>query len=277
MEQGTVSSMERFSPHLISRCFVNVPFDRLQNEYLDFMLTHRLQPEIGLEGDFFHSTAEGDYAAVARVLQKAGLPCTLHAPFFDLAPGASDREIRRVSREKLHRAFELITLFKPTAVVCHLGYEENKHLCRMEEWFGHSLDTWRALLELAERHQTPIMLENTYETGPEQHRRLFEALPSPFLRFCLDTGHTLAFAKNSWRDWLPALSPWLGQLHLHDNKGDFDNHQAVGSGIFDFAGLFGYLREHKLAPLITLEVRSEEALWESFEAMDKGQWIRDNG
>jgi sugar phosphate isomerase/epimerase len=260
--------MSRY-PHLISRCFVNVPFNRLKDEYLDFMLTHRLQPEIGLEGDFFYTTASDDYGAVAQVLQRAGLACTVHAPFFDLSPGAFDREVRRVTREKLQRAFDLIALFNPAAIVCHLNYEENKHAGRLDEWFANSLATWRELLAIAEKQQTPIMLENTYEQSPEQHQRLFQALPSPCLRFCLDTGHTLAFARNSWRDWLPTLTPWLGQLHLHDNQGNSDEHQPVGSGLFDFAGLFGYLEEARLNPLVTLEVRDEKGLWQSFEALER--------
>jgi sugar phosphate isomerase/epimerase len=260
--------MPSFQP-LISRCFINVPFDRLKDEFLDFMLKHRLQPEIGLEGDFFYDQSREDYAAVARVLQEADLPCTLHAPFYDLAPGAFDREIRRITREKLHRAFELIAIFQPRSVVCHLNYEENKHANKQDEWFDHSLDTWRELLALAEAGQAPIMLENTYELGPEHHRQMFTALPSPFLRFCLDTGHTLAFAKNSWRDWLPTLAPWLGQLHLHDNSGDSDDHRPIGSGIFDFAGLFGYLKGHRLEPIVTLEVRDEEGLWQSLAALER--------
>jgi sugar phosphate isomerase/epimerase len=255
--------------HLTSRCFVNVPFDRLKNEFLDFVLAHRLQPEIGLEGDFFYDQSFEDYAAVARILRKANLPCTLHAPFFDLAPGGFDREVRRVSREKLRRALELIDLFAPRSVVCHLNYEENKHAHKLDEWFAHSLATWRDLLALAAARRTPIMLENTYELDAEQHRRLFTALPSPFLGFCLDAGHTLAFAKNSWRDWLPALAPWLGQLHLHDNSGNADDHQPIGTGNFDFAGLFGYLKEHRLNPIVTLEVRDEEGLWQSFAALEE--------
>nr|MDA8165382.1 TIM barrel protein [Desulfobacteraceae bacterium] len=196
-------------PRLASRFFVSVPFDRLKNEFLDFMLTHRLQPEIGLEGDFFYDQPREEYTAVAKVLREAGLACTLHAPFYDLAPGGFDREVRRLTREKLRRAIELIELFAPRSVVCHLNYEENKHGNRQDEWLAHSLATWQGLLDYAASRRTPIMLENTYELDPAQHRRLFAALPSPYLRFCLDTGHTLAFAKNSWRDWLPALTPWL--------------------------------------------------------------------
>ena len=113
------------------------------------------------------------------------------------------------------------------------------------------------------------MLENTYEKSPEIHRQILSRLDNPAARFCLDVGHTLAFAGNSWRDWLPELAPWLGHLHLHDNDGNRDQHLAVGQGNFDFAGLFAYLRQNDLRPTITLEPHQEEDLAKSLAVLDK--------
>ncbi|OGQ97947.1 MAG: hypothetical protein A2505_08215 [Deltaproteobacteria bacterium RIFOXYD12_FULL_55_16] len=254
--------------HLTSRCFINFPFRRLQQE-LDFVLTHRFQPEIGLEGDTLYTATTAEYQKVARALAEAGLGCTLHAPFFDLAPGALDKNILTATRAKLGKAFDLIEIFRPAAVVCHLNYEENKHGYKKEDWFNTSLTTWQELLAQAAAYQVPLMLENTYETGPEQHEKMLAALNSPLARFCLDVGHVSAFAKNSWQDWLPALAPWLGQLHLHDNQGDRDAHLAPGRGTFDFPGLFGYLKAQSLKPLVTLEPHTRDDLWESLAALVK--------
>jgi len=256
--------------HITSRCFINFPFRRLQQE-IDFVLAHRIQPEIGLEGDTLYTATGAEYREVSRELAKAGLRCTLHAPFFDLAPGGLDEKILAASRAKLGKAFDLIEVFRPASVVCHLNYEENKHGYKEKAWFSTSLATWRELLAKAAAHQVPLMLENTYETGPDQHKKMLEALSSPLARFCLDAGHVSAFAKNSWQDWLPALAPWLGQLHLHDNHGDRDAHLAPGRGSFDFPGLFRYLKEQRLQPLITLEPHTEDDLWESLAALDKYQ------
>ncbi len=255
-------------PHLTSRCFVNAPFPLLR-ENIDAFITNRIQPEIGLEGEVLYRLSSRDFRAIADRLQAAGLSCTIHAPFYELSPGALDPHIRRASRKKLLLAFELIEIFRPESIVCHLGFEENKHGYKEEEWFHHSLEAWRQLLEIATRHKTPMMLENTYELGPRQHKKILSALNSPYSRFCLDVGHVLAFAKGRWQDWLPGLAPWLGQLHLHDNHGGIDEHLAVGQGIFDFAGLFAWLRENGLNPLITLEPHQEEGLALSLTALDK--------
>ena len=254
--------------HLTGRCFVNAPF-LLLRENLDRFIEYRIQPEIGLEGDVLYRLQHPDFRAVARRLQDAGLDCTLHAPFYELSPWAIDPNIRRVSREKLLLAFELIEIFRPKSIVCHLGFEENKHGYKEDEWFGYSLETWGELLEIAERGQTLLMLENTYERGPKQHKKMLKALNSTHARFCLDVGHVLAFAKGKWQDWLPEMSEWLGQLHLHDNHGGIDEHLAVGQGVFDFAGLFAFLGEHKLRPLVTLEPHQKEGLPISLAALDK--------
>ena len=258
--------------HITSRCFINFPFRRLQQE-LDFVLAHRIQPEIGLEGDTLYTATAGEYREVAKALAGAGLGCTLHAPFFDLAPGGLDEKILAASRAKLGKAFDLIEVFRPAAVVCHLNYEANKHGYKESAWFNASLATWRELLTQAVAHQVPLMLENTYETGPEQHEKMLKALNSPLAGFCLDAGHVSAFAKNSWQEWLPALAPWLGQLHLHDNHGDRDAHLTPGRGNFDFPGLFSYLAEQRLQPLVTLEPHTEDDLWESLAALDRMQFF----
>ena len=254
--------------HITSRCFINYPFRRLQDE-LDFVLVHRIQPEIGLEGDMLYTVTAAEYREVAKALAEAGLRCTLHAPFFDLSPGALDANILAASRYKLGKAFDLIKIFQPVSVVCHLNYEENKHGYKEADWFNTSLTTWQELLIIAAAAQVPLMLENTYETGPRQHEKMLGALNSPYARFCLDVGHVSAFAKNRWQDWLPDLAPWLGQLHLHDNHGDRDAHLAIGRGGFDFSGLFRYLKEQGLQPLVTLEPHTEDDLWESLATLNR--------
>jgi sugar phosphate isomerase/epimerase len=254
--------------HITGRCFVHVPFTMLR-ERLDWVVANRLQPEIGLEGETLYTTSAEAFADVASRLHGAGLACTLHAPFFDLAPGGLDSRILLVSQEKLHRAFDLLPIFQPRSIVCHLGYEANKHGYHKDDWLARSYETWQALLQKAAENQTPLMLENTYESSPDIHHAMLTELDSPWARFCLDIGHVSAFAKGSWQDWLPALEPWLGQLHLHDNRGDRDGHLPVGAGSIDFTSLFNYLKDRALTPLVTLEPHSEEHLWQTLKNLDR--------
>ncbi|MFP7756113.1 sugar phosphate isomerase/epimerase family protein [Thermodesulfobacteriota bacterium B35] len=254
-------------PPVTGRCFVNAPFERLSHDLLDLFLSHRLQPEIGLDGDCLWQCSDTDFNRVAHCLREKKLACTLHAPFTDLAPGGGEVRIVDLSRQKLGRAFALIRIFRPRSIVCHLGFEAHKHAARFDQWLQRSLTTWNELIPVAERAGTRVMFENTYEKDPSVHRRLLESLDSRSTGFCLDVGHLLAFAGTGWQQWLDELGPWLGQLHLHDNDGSGDAHLAIGRGTFDFQGLFTYLHQHGHRPLMTLEPHSEEDLRQSIDAV----------
>jgi sugar phosphate isomerase/epimerase len=252
---------------LPERCFINAPFSQLTEGLLDIFIEHGLQPEIGLEDNVLYSQTPADFRSIAHKLQENGLRCTLHAPFFDLAPGALDSTILSATRAKLKRAFELIPIFRPQAIICHLNFEENKHGYKQKDWFAVAYETWCELLSIAQAHDTILAFENTYELAPTQHNNMLESLNSPAAGFCLDVGHLTAFAKSSWQEWLPTMNPWLRHLHLHDNAGDLDSHLAIGRGTFDFAALFAYLSLNNLAPLITLEPHSEDDLWATIKAL----------
>lgn len=250
---------------ITSRCFVNAPWYELKERYLDLFINHRIQPEIGLEGLCVYEESAEEFQKIAAILRDNKLACTLHAPFFDLAPGGLDPEILKASRNKLRKAFSLIEIFKPKSVVCHLNFEENKQGYKKEEWKRSALETWQKLTQIATEQGCLLMLENTYENTPDAHETILSGLHSSNAGFCLDVGHLMSFAKTPWQDWLPRLSPWLGQLHLHDNDGENDQHLGLGLGTFDFKGLFQFLAAHKLQPLVTLEPHSENDLWQALE------------
>jgi sugar phosphate isomerase/epimerase len=260
--------MENRITKIIAQCFVNIPFSDF-GKYQQLIAQYRINPEIGLDSDVLYNTSRQEFLDRADFLNDLGLHTTLHAPFQDMLPGAGDKFILQAVRDKFRRCFDLIEIFKPHSVVCHLGYLDYVHSYQFDGWLAASLDTWRELLTIAEPSDTPIMFENTYETDPGIHKVLLETLDSPLAGFCLDVGHLLAFAHSNWNDWLTILGPWLGQLHLHDNKGVLDDHLPVGRGDFDFQGLFSYLKSNSLKPIITLEPRSESDLWESLNALDR--------
>jgi sugar phosphate isomerase/epimerase len=254
--------------HIISQCFVNIPFAEF-SKYESIITQYRINPEIGIVGDAVYTFKRQDFLDRAQFLQNEGLRCTLHAPFHDMMPGSQDKYVLQATRNKLRRCFDLIEIFKPDSVVCHLGYLDYVHSYDLEQWLDNSLETWQDLILLAESLATPVMFENTYEPGPHIHKMLIEALDSSSARFCLDVGHILAFAEVPWHKWLENLEQWLGQLHLHDNHGIRDEHLPVGKGEFDFTAPFSYLKAKNNKPIITLEPRSESDLWDSLNALDR--------
>jgi len=245
---------------IIDNCFINAPFLQLQQGLLQKFLSRRLRPEIGLEGGALQYCTSSDFKKIANKLKKVGLPCTLHAPFLSLDAGSEDPDVRRRTRVTLQSAFALLNVFEPKSIVCHphlvYGDDEDQNERRLTL----SLEFWREMVEMAAACEVTVMFENTYEKTTDGHRNFLSRLNHPRARFCLDVGHVMAFAGNSWTDWLPELEPWLGQLHLHDNTGRNDEHIAIGDGVFDFETLFSYLVRNRLSPLITLEPHTAESL-----------------
>jgi sugar phosphate isomerase/epimerase len=255
---------------ILSRVFVAVPFGRLVDEFLDKVLALGINPELGIQAEALERFTRADFEGVARTLKEHGLKTTLHAPYMDLSPASSDMRIRRASQERILQALDLIPVFNPVSVVCHLGFFPLLHEEIQDQWLERAIAFWSTTITpRLEKYGTSLMLENVFEWNPELFERLFSGVDSPYLRFCLDTGHTLAFSRTSWGDWLKTMGDYLGQIHLHDNTGKTDEHQALGKGVFPFEEFFQWIAQENLRPIITLEAQSEEGIRESIAHLSK--------
>ena len=56
-------------------------------------------------------------------------------------------------------------------------------------------------------------------------------------------------------------------MHLHDNPGHDDLHQAIGAGVVDYGFLGQALKAQIRKPVITLELRDEESFWQSLRIL----------
>jgi len=248
---------------------VNVPFVMLQATYLDFVLENGVNPEIGLDAEALDSVPDTVFAECADRLGQRGVSVTLHGPFIDLSPGSADPEIRTVTRRRFEQVLRLVPLFRPKAVVCHPGYEKFRYGYMRASWMEKSVEMWHWFSESLNELGSRLVLENVYETAPEDLLPLFEALAPQRVGFCLDVGHQSVFSRTSLGAWLSVLGPYLRHLHLHDNHGDMDAHLALGNGKVDLPLLFEYFRKSgDIRPLITLEPHVPEDLWPSLSYLE---------
>lgn len=249
---------------LLDRIQVNMPFQLIVDRYLPLILKEGINPEIGIDCFALDHSDKDDFLRVANALHDHGLTITMHAPFYDLRPGAIDRKIREASIERLKQCFELVPHFKPQSLVCHAAFDERYYASNEELWLEHSKETWRHFLGLAAEMNTKIALENVYENDPFYLGRLLEYFKDdPRICFCMDTGHCNAFSNRSMEVWMERIGGHIGQLHLHDNHGFEDEHAPVGEGNFPFSDLFKRLKEGGHRPIITLEPHTEKDLWTS--------------
>ncbi len=250
---------------LTARVQVNVPFPFLINGYLSRFLDRGLNPEIGLDAWSLGTYSPKIFRRIARVFHHAGRRLTLHGPFQDLAPGALDDIILAASRRRLRQAWRWLPIFRPAAVVCHLGYEARHFRWDQENWLSRTAATFRELGVQAAKYGVRVTLENVYEKDPELVQAAIRRINLDNVQVCLDVGHLNAFGGGDFEGWLRILWPLIGHLHLHDNQGTLDDHLALGTGTVPLALVLNYLAEKGRQPLITLEPHHEGSLTPSLQ------------
>lgn len=248
---------------------INIPFHFLHDRYLPTVIKERINPEISFNYVAFDKFSIKDFKSVARSLLEEDLKITFHAPFMDLRPGAIDPSIRKATKERIKQVFDLAYFFKPVSVVCHPSFDKRYYISNENIWLENSVNTWEYFSQIADETGTIIALENVYESDPHNLRLLFDALSSPNICFCFDTGHFNVFSSVSLDDWISSLGSRIGQLHIHDNNGMLDEHLPAGNGTFPFSQLFAMIRKLNVNPIVTLEPHSEKHLFQSLENIKK--------
>ncbi|MEJ2191820.1 MAG: sugar phosphate isomerase/epimerase [Nitrospirota bacterium] len=234
---------------------VNLPYDR-RVEHEAFIRRHRLNLELLLSGKDLDEVSPDEVAAFLEGLGY-GPTVTIHAPFMDLSPGAVDPRVREVTMLRYAQVFALAERIHPRAVVMHSGYERWKYGHDVDLWLRGSMRTWPEVIERARRAGTRVAIENIFEDEPSSLARLLGELGcEDVLGVCFDTGHFNLFSRLPLARWLDALGPRIIELHLHDNRGDTDQHLVPGEGTFDFPELFRALRGKEV--IHTLEVHTAE-------------------
>lgn len=232
-------------------------------------LTGKVPPELGLDPLLMDAKTPAWHKELARRLDDAGLPCTLHLPFFDLQPGSADARIRAATRDRLRAALETATLYAPDRLIGHAAYNRFLYMRSFADWAERAADTWATVLAGWPGHP-PLCLENTHETEPGMVSgavaALRERLPGDcreHVGICFDIGHWHSFAAGAVRHdlerWIEAFAPFLLHMHLHDNDGSFDQHLGPGEGSIPFEALFSALARHGLHPTVTFEPHSSTA------------------
>ncbi|HIC91023.1 MAG TPA: sugar phosphate isomerase/epimerase [Syntrophaceae bacterium] len=254
---------------LLKKIFISIPFKMLWEEYLLKVIENKVNPEIALDNFALDNFGIKDFEYVAQRLHEGGLSITLHAPYMELAPGGIDPKIRSVSLGRLHQAFDFAPIFKPFSIVCHSGYDNRCYRDNQDQWLKNSIETWTIFADRAREIGTILMIENVFEETPEILKPIFKSLYSDNFKFCFDVGHAHVFGKSPIDMWIDELSPYLGQLHLHDNKGEIDDHMALGCGEIEFEKLFSILKRKNLKPIITLEAHQESWVLESLQILKR--------
>jgi sugar phosphate isomerase/epimerase len=241
--------------------FTNLPLRYIEEQphFLELFLDRGMNPELGFDALALERFSPDWHKKTARVFHDVGLACAVHLPFFDLRPGSLDPMILKASRDRLLDAVEVAQVYNPAHFIAHLDYNAVTYSHFENAWLENSLATWEMVLD--QTAGTPLYLENVFELTWDHHLRVLEGLGGR-AGACLDVGHWHCFARGERRrdltQWLTALDPFLGHLHLHDNDGSTDQHLGLGRGTIPWEELWAWLEKRKTPVSATFEPHTQE-------------------
>jgi sugar phosphate isomerase/epimerase len=185
----------------------------------------------------------------------------------DLNPGSPEILIRRATEQRFRQVMDAAEILKPVVMVFHPGYDRWRQGESQEEWLGNCIETFKPVVEHAERIGTTIAVENIFETEPSTLKGLLDALDSPFFRHCFDVGHWNLFHSVSMEEWFSILGTYIAEVHLHDNHGSSDEHLPIGDGSIDFDLYFRLMKQYAPKAVYTIEAHDRSKVTLALERL----------
>jgi sugar phosphate isomerase/epimerase len=183
------------------------------------------------------SEAAHDILHYSETCLSFDLQYTVHSPTADINIASCREPIRQASLDLLREVCRAAGEIDAGCVVVHPGFSPWIQLLDRSY-----LALRRSLGDLAaiqEEYGVPVAVENmgSWEMCHFRDPSLLPALYDAGLSFCLDFGHA---NLNGVLDKFLAVGIPL-HVHLHDNDGSGDAHQALGSGKVDYPRVISLL------------------------------------
>ena len=240
------------------KIYFHAPYRMLLSS-LGWIADKGINCEIYADGAALDSYSDEEIGIINGVFREGGLKKIVHGPFLDLNPGSRDREIRELTLERFKRVFEFCEKLDARHVVLHTGFDPIFYKDASHLFLNLCLPVWEDAAKAASAKGITIAIENSIDPDPEIVTGILQEVRVKNLEACFDAGHYYAFGKMSPFDalkWYPDKS--IGEMHLSDNKGDFDSHLPLGEGDLDFGGLIREVLKKGREPIITTEPHSKE-------------------
>jgi len=189
-----------------------------------------------------------------------------HAPFNELCPAAIDPLIADVAKFRYRQAYILMRGYGSNRMIVHSGYMP---LLYSNDWFiAHSVGFWEEFL-YAKPNEFKLYVENVFEKTPELLIEIVRKVNDERFGLCFDVGHAAVFGEGAtMTEWVEQTAPFLAHIHLHNNDGKRDMHNAPGDGISDIAAVIRKVSD--LAPEATFTI-------ETIDVESSVSWMKTNG
>lgn len=187
----------------------------------------------------------------------------LHGPFLDLNPMAYDTLVVQATRTRYEQAYQAAVELGAKKLILHSGFIPSVYF--LTGWAERMADFYKRFLDDKD-DSVEILMENVMDPLPEPLREIMEKVSRPSFGICLDIGHANCFSRTDCAEWAETLFPYIRHLHIHDNPGDRDRHQALGDGTVPYGQVLDMLRD-RTEVSCTIECSTKKDIQKSFSKL----------
>ena len=194
---------------------------------------------------------------------------SIHTPLSDVNIASLNESIRKASVEEVIKSINLASKVGSEALVVHPGHMAFLARKFQEKIRENSLISLKECSRFAEERGIKLCVENMPDMEGmicKDLDELNELVQEIGALMTIDVGH----AHNVGISIGEILKyDNIGHIHLSDNDGSFDNHNAVGSKDIDFKSLFEGLNKKKFDGIFVIEVTNRDEILESLDYIKK--------
>jgi len=193
----------------------------------------------------------------------------IHAPLSDINLASSNYAIRKASISQIKNSIETASNMDSNIVVVHPGTTSVIATKFKDKVHKDCISSLKECSEYADEYGIDMCVENMpningflcQDIGELQ--KLADEIDSSIT---MDVGHAHT-NKFNIEDMLSLKR--IKHIHLSDNNGSYDSHNALGSDEIDFKSLINRLRRLNYKRVLTVEVKNKEEVLKSLEYLDK--------
>lgn len=202
---------------------------------------------------------------IKRLRDQYGLRYGLHSASFVNA-AEIEPTVKVAARQHLLDYVQLAHDLEAEYIVLHFGYHFSLF---MDEVFRCLVETYKPVVELAEKYQLPIGIENMNKmhedcevaylgVTPEELGRVFDEIPSDYFGLTLDIAHA-SLLPGGCDPFIDRYADRIISTHVSDNDLVLDHHLPVGEGKIDFKAVFKRLIDINFKGTLNIELPRSNA------------------
>ena len=171
-----------------------------------------------------------------------GMLYQVHAPLSDVNIGSVHEPMRNAAVREIKRTIELCHQLEIPLVTVHPGFVQGIAFLDKAKALEKTKESVKELASFSSGHSIELVLENlpaNINGTCTQASELLAVLEGTDLRICFDMGHANTAGQ---LDEFLELVDMFGNVHLHNNDGQWDQHNMIDEGSADLEKVISVLK-----------------------------------